>query len=256
MADANTSLSGRRVLITGGNSGIGRATAELFAQHGARVAVSGRDEATLAETRAALPDDALVSKSEVTDEAQLASLFERVVSAFGGLDAVIVNAGVADPRPFDQADRAHFRKTTSINQEGAFFTAQHAAKHLAGNDAGGSITFVSTCLSEMGMAGMSAYAASKAAVRSLVRTLAAELGPAGIRVNAVSPGPIETPIYAKMGMPEEQLAEMAGAIQRRVPLGRFGNAEEVAAALLFVTADSGSFMHGADLAIDGGMGQV
>ena len=106
------------------------------------------------------------------------------------------------------------------------------------------------------MAGMSAYAASKAAVRSLVRTLAAELGPKGIRVNTVSPGPIETPIYAKMGMPEEQLSEMAGAIQKQVPLGRFGKASEVAEALLFVTADSGSFMHGADLAIDGGMGQV
>ena len=253
MADANLSLSGRRVLITGGNSGIGRATAELFAARGARVAVSGRDEATLAETRAALPDDTLVVKSDVADEADLASLFEQVVSAFGGLDAVIVNAGVFDARPLDQADRAHFRKMTTINQEGAFFTAKHAAEHLG---EGGSITFVSTCLSEMGAPGTAAYSASKAAVRSLVRTLAAELGPRGVRVNAVSPGPIETPILGRMGLPTEQLKGMKSHLVGQVPLGRLGEPEEVAEALLFVTADSGSFMHGADLAIDGGMGQV
>ena len=253
MTTSKLSLSGRRVLITGGNSGIGRATAELFAARGARVAVSGRDEATLAETRAALPGDALVVESDVTDEADLASLFERVVSAFGGLDAVIVNAGVADPRPFDQADRAHFRKMTAVNHEGAFFTARHAAEHLGG---GGSITFVTTCLTGMGMPGMAAYAASKAAIRSLVRTLAAELGPKGVRVNTVSPGPIETPIYAKMGLPEEQLEAMGKQIAGQVPLGRFGEPEEVAEALAFVASDAASYMNGADLAIDGGMGQV
>ena len=245
-------LQGKIALITGATSGIGRATAERFLEEGVEgLVVTGQDEGRLDELHRALADHAhvLAVAWRAEEAADSAALAEAVRERFGRLDVVFANAGVTWPAPLGQIDAAQAQRQMMVNVTAPLILVQSLAP-LMGE--GGSIVLTTSCLNEVGMPGMAVYSASKAALRSLARTLSAELKDRGIRVNAVSPGPIETPIYGKLGMSEEQLDEMARGILAQVPAGRFGTAGEVAGATLFLASDASRFMLGEEIALDGG----
>lgn len=237
-------------VITGGNSGIGLATAKELAAQGAGIAIFGRDEATLEQARQDLGEGTLAVQGDVSKLADLERLFAEVKETFGQVDVLFVNAGRTTLGSIEDVSEATFDTEMDVNLKGAFFTVQKALP-LMGR--GSSVIFTSSCLADMAMPGSSAYSASKAAVNSLVKVLAAELAPRGIRVNAVSPGPINTPIYGRMGMAPEQLEAFAGQIQGQVPVGRFGDTAEIAKTVAFLASSDASFVVGANLTADGGM---
>lgn len=242
-------LEGKIVVITGGNSGIGMATAKLFKQEGARVAISGRDQKTLNEAAANIGEGTIAVKADVTRLAELDRLFSTVREKLGKIDVLFANAGVAKFAPVADTSEEMYDEVFDINVKGAFFTVQKALPHL--ND-GASILLNTTFLTHTGTAGTSVYSASKAAVRSFIRTLATELVDRNIRVNAVSPGPIQTPIYGRLGLPGEVVQQMAQSILATVPMKRFGQPEEVARAALFLGSSSASYITGVELNVDGG----
>ena len=246
-------LEGKTAVITGGNSGIGLATARRFVDEGARVALFGRNSETLDAAVAELGDAAIGVVGDVQKLADLDRLCDQVKSVYGSIDYLFVNAGMAQMRPVEAVDEDHFDQLFGVNVRGAYFTAKKVLPLM--ND-GGSIVFNTSIANQTGNATMSVYSATKAAVRSFARTLSAELVDRGIRVNAVSPGPIETPIFDRLGLPAEAQQEMADAFAERVPLGRFGRAEEVANAVLFLTSEESSFVVGHELVVDGGMTQL
>lgn len=246
-------LEGKTALITGGNSGIGRAIAQEFANQGAQITIFGRNQQTLEETRAALGTGTLAVQGDVTNLGDLDNLYEKTSAQFGKIDVLVVNAGIAKVSPLDQTTEAFFDQTNDINFKGAFFTVQKALPYL--ND-GASIILVSSIVNIKGFPGFSVYSATKAAVRSLSRSWASELSGRNIRVNTLSPGPIETPIFDKMGLPQETLDEFATGMIQQVPLGRFGKPEEMAKAALFLASDDSSYIQGAELSADGGVAQV
>lgn len=241
------------IVITGGNSGIGAAIAQEFADGGARVVIFGRNADTLEATRDRLGGDTLAVRGDVTRAEDLDRLFAETKERFGRIDHLVVNAGIGKMRPVAEADEAHYDQTMDINVKGAFFTVQKALPLLS---KGGTITITSSVVNVKGFAGLSVYNASKAAVRSLVRTLAAELAPQGIRVNSVSPGPIETPIFDRMDIPEDGVEDTVSAFVSMVPLQRIGKPEEVAATVGFLTTPGAGFITGIDLPVDGGLTQV
>ncbi|MEM8487053.1 MAG: SDR family oxidoreductase [Bacteroidota bacterium] len=246
-------LEGKTALITGGNSGIGRAIAAEFANQGAKIAIFGRNQATLDETRGAIGNGTLAIKGDVTNLGDLDKLYQETSAELGKLDILVVNAGIAKVSPLDQTTEAFFDQTNDINFKGAFFTVQKALPYL--ND-GASIILVSSIVNTKGFPGFSVYAATKAALRSLSRSWATELSGRNIRVNTLSPGPIETPIYDRMGLPQEALDEFATGIIQQVPLGRFGTSEEMAKAALFLASDDSSYIQGSEISADGGIAQV
>ena len=246
-------LAGKVALITGGNSGIGLATAEAFLAEGARVAISGRDQGTLDAARAALGPDVLPVRVDVTDAAQRARLIRAVRECFGRLDVLFVNAGVAQFAPIDLSSEAHFDYVFNINVKGAYFTVQQALHVLT---PGASVILNGSVSGLVGLPNASVYSASKAAIRSLARTLSADLRGRGIRVNVISPGPTRTPIYRRNGLVPEAQAEIARRLEQQVPLGRFGDAREIAKAVVFLASDESSFFLGAELVADGGMSQL
>jgi len=246
-------LENKNAVITGGNSGIGRAIAAEFTRSGADVSIFGRNQSTLDDTVKAVGNGTLGIQGDVTNISDLENLFSKVSESKGGIDVLVVNAGVAQVAPLEATTEELFDHISDINFKGAFFTVQTALPYL--ND-GASVILVSSVVNAIGMAGMSVYAATKAAVRSLGRSLAAELSPRGIRVNTLSPGPIETPIWDRVGLDQEQLEGMGEQIVSGVPLGRFGQASEMAKAALFLASDDSSYVVGAELAADGGMVQV
>jgi len=246
-------LEGKTALITGGTTGIGRATAELFIQHGARVAITGQDEQRVAEAAAALGPQAIGIRADVSKTADMEALASRLKTHFGKLDIVFANAGIARPRPLTDVDEAHIDEQFDVNVKGVINTVQKALPLLR-NPA--SIILTASTVAELGTAGMSVYAATKAAVRSLARSLSAELAPQGVRVNVVSPGPIETPIFGKLGLPDAAVQAWAGEITAKVPLGRFGQSSEVAKAVLFLASDDSSYMLGENILVDGGMATI
>lgn len=246
-------LEYKTVLITGGTSGIGYAAAELFKSEGARVAISGQDEARLAAAAESLGSDVVALRAEMSSVEQISAMLDQVEVAFGGLDVIFVNAGVTWPATLDAVDEAHFDGQMAINLKGPFFTVQRAAPLLRD---GASVILTTSCLDQMGLIGMSVYSASKAALRSLARTFSAELAPRGIRVNAIAPGPVNTPIYTKLGMNTEQLEAFATELKQKIPLHRFGEPSEIAKAALFLASSDSSFMLGGEIAVDGGWAQL
>src|ERR1700722_11817138 len=241
------------VVITGGNSGIGLATAQLFQSEGATVVVSGRDQATLAEAGKTLGKDAVTVKADVTVMADLDRLFATVKQKCERIDVLFANAGAAKLAPQEATSEDLFDEMMNTNCRGAYFTAQKALPLLS---TGGAIIFNTTFFGHLGVAGTSAYAASKAAVRALARALAADCLPRGVRGTAVSPGPISTPIYGKLGLPAETVQEIGKAIQDQIPLKRFGVPEEIAKVVAFLASDDSSYMTGCELAVDGGRTQL
>jgi len=246
-------LSGKTAVITGGNSGIGLATARLFVQQGAKVVIIGRDSKTLDAARQELGDKVIAIKADVSSLEQLGAVAKEVEAKLGKIDILFANAGIAEFTPMDQVDETFFDKTFDINVKGVFFTTQKFAPLMRDN---GAVLFTTSVVNKKGWPGTSVYSASKAAVRSLARTMAAELQPRKIRVNAISPGPIETPIYGRMGMSPEAVKQLADGVLLQTPMHRFGSADEVAKVALFLASDQSSYLTGTEISVDGGLGQV
>jgi NAD(P)-dependent dehydrogenase (short-subunit alcohol dehydrogenase family) len=246
-------LKDKRALITGGSSGIGLETARLFLDEGARVAITGRNAEALETARQDLGRDVLVIPSDASDVADQKTVAETLRKAFGALDILFVNAGVADLRPVEKWDEAGFDRTFAINVKGPYFLIQ-ALLPVFANPA--SVVLNASVNAHIGMPNTSVYGATKAALLSLTRTLSGELISRGIRVNAVSPGPISTPLYNKLGLSESDLKTVSASIQGMVPAGRFGTPNEIAQAIVFLASDESAFTVGSDLQIDGGMGTL
>jgi NAD(P)-dependent dehydrogenase (short-subunit alcohol dehydrogenase family) len=242
-------LEGKKALITGGNSGIGLATAQLFIQEGAQVAITGRDQKTLDEAAKLLGPKATAYRADVTDSGARKDLFEKITKDFGHLDIVFANAGIAGQTKAGSTDEATFENIIRINLTGAFLTVESALPIL---EDGSSIIFNGSVIGTLGQAGYAAYAASKAGLRGLSRSLAADLAPRRIRVNVVSPGPIKTPIWGRTGRSQEETGELATRIAATIPLGRLGEPEELAKAVLFLASDDSSYVNAIEFFVDGG----
>jgi NAD(P)-dependent dehydrogenase (short-subunit alcohol dehydrogenase family) len=242
-------LAGKFALITGGNSGIGLATAKLFVAEGARVAITGRNEQTLAAAAKSLGDAAVALRCDITDARDRERLFSAVRERFGGLDIVFANAGQSGTTPLGKTEVAAFENIVRLNFTSVFFTVQGALPLL--RDAS-SIVLNGSVASKLGPISLAAYAGSKAAVLAMAQVFAAELSPRGIRVNVVTPGYTRTAIWERT-----RTAEQVAAIEARaplvVPLGRWGEAEEVARAVLFLASSDASYVQGAEIVVDGGL---
>ena len=246
----STSIEGKVALITGGNSGIGLATAQLFVNEGARVAISGREQKTLDIAQEQLGADTLVVRADVSNLVQLDSLYQQIHKRYGRLDIVFANAGVADPCPIEQVTEARFDAIFGVNVKGTYFTVQKALPYL---QTGAKIILNASIAQYTGVPGFTAYGASKAAVRALARLFAADLASRGIRVNVVTPGPIATPIWGRVeGATGLDLATEKRLVAR-VPLARMGRPEEVAQAVLFLASDASSYTTGCEIMVDGGV---
>ena len=246
-------LKGKRALITGGTTGIGLETARQFLQEGARVAITGTNPVTLESAQKELGSDVLVLSSDISTVAEQKTLAQKMGATFGGLDVLFMNAGIVDMRPLEQWDEAAFDRSFGINLKGPFFLIQ-ALLPLFANPA--SIVLNGSVNAHIGMPNTTIYSATKAALISLARTLSGELISRGIRVNVVSPGPISTPLYSKLGFSETELKSVAASIQSQVPAGRFGAPSEIAKAVVFFASDEAAFTVGSELLIDGGMSNI
>jgi NAD(P)-dependent dehydrogenase (short-subunit alcohol dehydrogenase family) len=246
-------LEGKVAVVTGGNSGIGLATAKRLQQEGARVAISGRSRKTLDEAVRTIGNGVLAIQADVAKMAELDKFYAEVSQKLGKIDVLFVNAGVAKLAPLAETSESIYDEQFDINIKGAYFTIQKALPLL--ND-GASIILNTSVADSQGNVGTSAYSATKAALRSLARTAAAELVGRGIRVNAVAPGPIVTPIFGRTGLPQETVDEWAKAIVERVPMKRFGQPEEVAATVAFLASQDASYITGVEINVDGGLGQI
>ncbi|MGB7444941.1 MAG: SDR family oxidoreductase [Coleofasciculaceae cyanobacterium] len=242
-------LNGKTAVITGGTSGIGLVTAQLFIEEGAKVIITGQNETRLKDAAVTLGDSAIPVRANTLELANIDYLAEQVKATIGSIDVLFVNAGVAKAAPFKQVTEAGFDEEVAINFKGAFFTVQKLEPVMKD---GGSIILTTTCLDQTAMMGESVYSATKAAVRSLARSFSVELLERKIRVNAIAPGPIETPIWSKMEMPQEVMEQAAQKVIGRTPVGRFGKPEEIAKAVLFLASDDSSFMLGEEILVDGG----
>jgi NAD(P)-dependent dehydrogenase (short-subunit alcohol dehydrogenase family) len=242
-------LQDKVAVITGGTTGIGQATAKLFHAEGARVFITGRNEKTLAEAKEHLPADVTAIRSDASKLEDIDALAAELKEKAGHIDVLYVNAGIAKFMPFESITPEIFDEMFNTNVRGAYFTVQ---KLLPLMGEGSSVVLTTSIAADLGMATSSAYGATKAALSSFARTLSNELAPRGIRVNEISPGPIETPIYDKLGMPDEQVAGFKGMMSELVPVKRFGSADEVAKAALYLASDDSSYLLGAKIRIDGG----
>ena len=246
-------LNGKVAVVTGGNSGIGLASAVRFAAEGARVAIFGRNRETLDSAVKEIGEGAIGIQGDVTSMEDLDELVSTVSSELGKVDALFVNAGIGGFTPLGDTTEEAFDLITGVNLKGTYFTIQKLLPIL---NEGASVVLNASVAGQLGMPAFGVYSASKAAVRSLARTFSAELVDRGIRVNVVSPGPVETPIFERMGMSQEQQSEFGEQITTMVPLKRMGQPEEIAAAVAFLASSDSSYMVGAELEVDGGMTQI
>ncbi len=246
-------LQGKIALITGGTSGIGLASAKLFQDEGAQVIITGRSAGTIAEAQRALGPKATVIQSDTSQLEDISKLIDQVRSKFGKIDILFANAGIGKFVPFEQSTVEHFDEHFNTNVRGLYFTVQSALPLIPD---GGSILLNASVVSKKGFAGTSVYSGTKAAVRSFGRTLASELAPRGIRVNTISPGPIATPIFGKMGMPADAANQLEAQLAQSVALKRLGKPEEIAKAALFLVSDDASYMIGAEVFVDGGLAEL
>jgi NAD(P)-dependent dehydrogenase (short-subunit alcohol dehydrogenase family) len=242
-------LANKTALITGGNSGIGLATARLFVAEGARVAITGRNQARLEAAAKELGPNALAIVADANDIAATESAVKQAVEKFGKLDVLFANAGIPGNTPIGETTLAAFETVIRTNITSVFFTVQAAAAHLKD---GASIILNGSVISVLGNPGYAAYAASKAAVRAMSRVMASELSPRGIRVNVVSPGGTTTPIWNRAAPTPEAVVALEARISQAVPLGRFGKPEEVAKTVLFLASDDASNIQAAEIFVDGG----
>ena len=242
-------LASKTALITGGNSGIGLATARLFVKEGARVAITGRNQATLDAAASELGPNALAIVADATDIAATEAAVAQAVKAFGKLDVVFANAGIPGNTPIGGTTLAAFESVLRTNITAVFFTVQAAAPYL--NDCA-SIILNGSVISVLGNPGYAAYAASKAGVRAMARVMASELSPRRIRVNVVSPGAARTPIWNGAAPNAEAFAALDKRISRSIPLGRLGEPEEIARTVLFLASDDASNIQAAEIFVDGG----
>jgi NAD(P)-dependent dehydrogenase (short-subunit alcohol dehydrogenase family) len=247
--EAIVRLANKTAFITGGNSGIGLATARLFVKEGAKVTISGRNRTTLEEATKELGPNAFAVVADATDVAANEAAIKQAVEKFGKLDIVFANAGIPGNTPIGSTTLAAFESVIRTNITSVFFTVQSAVPYL--ND-GASIILNGSVISVLGNPGYSAYAASKAAVRAMSRVMAAELSPRRIRVNVVSPGAARTPIWNGAAPTAEAYAALDKRISRSIPLGRLGEAEEVAKTVLFLASDDASNVQAAEIFVDGG----
>ena len=244
-------FDGKRVVITGGTSGMGFATARYLLDGGARVLVTGRTKATLDSARAELGPNAIVVESDATSRGDADALAERVQSEFAGIDLLFVNAGATRWVPFEATTEAVYDELMAVNAKAPYFTVQNLAP-LMGE--GSAVVLTTSVVNVKGIPLVSAYSAGKAALRSMARTLATELLPRGIRVNAVSPGPIDTAILTK-SMPKDEADKAIVMMAENTPMKRLGRSEEIAKAVAFLAFEA-TYTTGAELPIDGGASQL
>lgn len=241
---------GKVAVVTGGNSGIGLGVAKAYAREGARVVITGRDEKTLQSAAQEIGPGTLAFKSDTSKIADIEDAMERIRESAGRIDALFLNAGVGQFVPLEQVTEAFFDQVFNINVKGLLFTVQKALPLLK---PGSAIVLNASINGHKAMLNSSVYGASKAAVLNLAKTLSIELIGRGIRVNSVSPGPIETPILSRAGMSAEQLQQTRDWILNAVPMKRFGQPEDIAAAVLYLSSPESGYVIGADLIVDGGM---
>lgn len=246
-------LKNKIALITGGTTGIGLATAKRFAAEGAEVIVTGHNPDTLEAARQELNGNIKVVESDAADERKVSQLFETIRRKHGRLDILFLNAGIARFAPLGEATLSDFDAMWSVNVRGLWLALKYALPILP---EGAAVIVNASVAGSKGIEGSTAYSATKAALRSLVRTAARELAGRNVRVNAISPGPIDTPIFGKLGLPPESVDAFRNDTISHIPLGRFGSADEVASAAAFLASTDASFITGAELAVDGGLAQV
>jgi NAD(P)-dependent dehydrogenase (short-subunit alcohol dehydrogenase family) len=243
--------AGKVALITGGNSGIGLATAKRLKQEGAKVVISGRDPATL---NAAAAEFGLIAvRADVAQLDEIDQLYREAVNKAGKIDVLFANAGIYKAAPLADTTEAFFDETVDINFKGLFFTVQKSLPYL--ND-GASILLNSSTVTAKGWPGIAVYSATKAAVRSLARSFSAELLPRGIRVNTISPGATFTPIFGRLGLSAAELDATAAGLLKTIPIGRFATADDIAAGVAYLGSADAAYVVGAELTIDGGLGQL
>ena len=243
-------LAGKYALITGGTSGIGLATAQTFIAEGAQVAVTGRNPVALEQAQALLGNNGWVIAADSGEQRQLAA---TLADRWPQLDVVFINAGDVTHAPFGDWREAEWDRLMNINLKGPFFLLQ-ALLPLLANPA--SVILCGSVSAHIGLPTSSAYAASKAGLLSLARTLSAELLPHGIRVNGLSPGPVRTPALDKLGLSAQALSDLQEEIKNLVPLGRMGTPQELANAALYLASDESSYVLGSELRVDGGTGNL
>ena len=243
-------LLGKNAVVTGGSSGIGLAIAQAFVEEGAKVAITGRDADVLNEAVKVIGSDSISVPADVKSVSQIALMFKTVSEQLGGLDILVANAGIAVARSLDDASEELFDEIVRTNLRGTYFTVQKSLPYL---NRGASIIFISSALGQLGIPGLSIYGATKAAIRSLARSFSAELINRDIRVNTLSPGPVDTPIFGKMGMQPEDLATH---IEIDIPLKRMGRPEEIGHTAVYLASDESAYMAGSELIIDGGHSQI
>ncbi len=245
-------LEGKTALITGGNSGIGFETAKEFINQGARVIITGRNNTSVEEAVNKLGENAVGITSDTGKMNDIKQLAAKVTAIHPHLDVIFINAGIGKFNSALNMTEEMYDEIMDVNFKGAYFTLQQLLP-IVNN--GGSIIFNTSINANIGMAGASVYSASKAALVSLIRNLSVELLDRKIRVNAISPGPVETPLHTtgKLGITQEQLSDMGQSILKLVPIGRFGKADEIAKIVTFFASDDSSFVLGTELIADGGM---
>jgi len=243
-------LENKVAVVTGGNSGIGLATAILFANQGAKVAITGRDQSTLDSAVSEIGHSAIGIRNDVSNVDQIDAAYQQVAETFGKIDVLVVNAGIYIPGTLADYTEDQFDKSSDINFKGVFFSIQKVLPYL---NNGASVIITSSSLGTMGIAGVSAYSATKAAVISLAKSFSAELADRAIRVNILSPGPVTTPIMTRDGATEEQFEQAKNYLSAKTVAGRMGTSEEIAEGFLYLASDDSKYMVGAELLLDGGM---